>query len=270
MDSACTLQSHLKYAVVRGKRARVRQRSGLGLGALAGLHDNAGLGVGYLFNNLEELLAVLEGLKIEYESVGVGVILKGCKQSVFTHHGLVTNGDEVRETDTLAGCPVHDGGAVCAGLGDEGNVTACRETVCERGVYVVESGDVAQAVRPEQVDAVIQALLSNALLELFLTYLCKTGGDDGDILGAIGHAGIYNGLRETSGHEDYYQIHRLRQRVYAGITGLAAQLLTGHLGVYTIKIPLVVSSNNVVEYNGAQLGGVSGYANHGNALRIEE
>ena len=270
LDGASALQSHFEHAVVRGQRAGVGQGSGLGLGALAGFHDHAGLGVRNFLDDLEEFLTVLEGLQVEHEGVGVGVILEGGEQGVLTHHGLVTDGDEVGESDALAGCPVHDGGAVCAGLGNECHVASCGETVGEGGVHVVEGGDVAKAVRAKQVDAVVQALLSDALLELLLTHFSETGGDDGDVLGAVGDAGVDNTFSETGGNQHNHQVHRLRKSIYAGVAGLAAEFLTGHLGVDAVKIALVVGGDDVVEYNGAQLGGISGHADDCDALRIEE
>ena len=270
LDGASTLQGHFQHAVVRSQRTGVGKGSGLGLGALAGLHDYAGLGVGNFLNHLEEFLTVLEGLKVEHEGVGVGVVLQSGQQLVFAHHGLVADGDEVGEADALAGGPVHDGGAVCTGLRHESHVTACGETVGEGGVHVVEGGDVAKAVRAKQVDAVVQALLSDALLELLLTHFAETGGDDGDVLGAVGDAGVNHAFGEAGGNEDNYQVHRLRKSVYAGVAGLAAEFLTGHLGVDAIEIAFVVSGDDVVEYNGAQLGGVGRHADYCNALRIEE
>ena len=270
LDGAGTLQGHFQHAVVRSQRTGVGKGSSLGLGALAGLHDDAGLGVGNFLNHLEEFLAVLQGFQVEHEGVGVGVVLQGGEQGVLTHHGLVADGDEVGEADALAGGPVHDGGAVGTGLGHEGHVAACGETVGEGGVHVVEGGDVAEAVRAQQVDAVVQALLGDALLELLLTHFGETGGDDGDILGAVHDAGVNHGLGEAGGNEDNDQVHGFRQGVHAGVAGLAAEFLTGHLGVDAVKLALVISGDDVVEYNGAQLGGVGGDADYCNALRIEE
>ena len=270
LDGACTLQSHFEHAVVRSQGTGVGEGSGLSLGALAGFHNHAGLGVRNFLDDLEEFLTVLEGFQVEYESAGVGVVLEGGEQGVLTHHGLVTDGDEVGEADALAGGPVHDGGAVSTGLGNECHVAACGETVGEGGVHVVEGGDVAKAVRTEQVDAVVQALLGNALLELLLTYFGETGSDDGDVLGAVGDAGVDHALGEAGGNEDNYQVHRLRKSIDTGVAGLAAEFLAGHLGVDAVKIALVVGGDDVVEYNGAQLGGISGHADDCDALRIEE
>ena len=91
-----------------------------------------------------------------------------------------------------------------------------------------------------------------------------------DDMGAVGHAGIDNGLGETSGNKDYNQIHGLGKLVNAAVTGLAIYLLTVKLGIHAIELAFITGINNVVEYHGAEFCGISGHADYCNALRIEE
>ena len=160
--------------------------------------------------------------------------------------------------------------AVGAGLGDERYAAATGEAIGKGSVEVIEGGDVPQAIGSKEVDAVVQTLLSDALLKFFLSDLCKPGCDDGDVFCLVNDAGVNDRLRETGGHEDDNEIHRLRQLINRRITRLAVHFLAVQLRIHTVEFAFILSRQNVVKDDGAELGRVIRYAHYRDAFRTKE
>ena len=99
---------------------------------------------------------------------------------------LVTERDELSESDVVGVCPVEHGGSDSSGLGEDGQVTCLGHLLCEGDVDTVLGVHVTEAVGSEDPDSVLLGLCDELLLELssFGTVLLESCGEDDGILDA--------------------------------------------------------------------------------------
>ena len=97
---------------------------------------------------------------------------------------LVTESDELAESNVVGVCPVEHGGSDCSGLGEDGQASCLGHLLCEGDVDTVLGVHVTETVGSEDPDSVFLCLCDELFLELCSlgTVLLESCGEDDRIL----------------------------------------------------------------------------------------
>jgi len=251
---ACLIESCVISRLCAGQRTRMagdRARAGLGHAALQ--HQDWLLAAD-LARHTHELRPLGHALNVGQHHARLRVICPVEHQVGLADVGLVAQADEAAEAQVLGSQrPVQDRRLERAGLRHERDVALRRRPGGEGGVQRRVRVNDAQAVRPDDANAVLLGDLDDFLLALgpFDAGFAEPGADDHHRLDALLPTLTQRRRHRVVGDHDHSQIGRLRQAQHRVI-----RLVAGNLcgtGVDRVDVPPEAGLDDVGQHRIAEL-----------------